>query len=171
MVQKSKKKVNYEKSWSALAIARLMIGFVFFWAFIDKAFGLGLATPAAKAWLAGGSPTTGFLTGVSKGAGPFADFFGAMIGNPFVDWLFMLGLLGIGVALMLGVGLRVAAVTGTILLVMMWAAELPLTNNPIVDDHLVYAVVLWVVALAPRRWSIANWWLSQPSVKKNPWLW
>ena len=170
MVRKAKK-VTYEKSWSALAVARIMLGFIFFWAFIDKTFGLGFATKAEKAWMAGASPTSGFLTGASKGASPFADFFGSLIGNPVVDWLFMLGLLGIGLALVLGIGLRVAAIAGSILLVLMWAAELPMINNPLIDDHIVYAVVLWVIALAPRRWSLANWWLKQPSVKKNAWLW
>lgn len=42
----------------------------------------------------------------------------------------------------LGVGTRIAAVTGTLMLVLMWAAELPLANNPFMDEHLIYAVVL-----------------------------
>ncbi|MBB4941692.1 archaellin [Streptosporangium album] len=37
----------------------------------------------------------------------------------------MLGLLGIGAALVLGAGIRVAAVTGTLLLVLMWAPSRP----------------------------------------------
>ena len=101
---KSKRTVNYEKAWYALAAARILLGFYFFWAFLDKTMGLGFATPAEKAWVLGGSPTTGFLSGVN---GPFANFFADMAGNPFVDWLFMLGLLGIGLSLILGIGLRV----------------------------------------------------------------
>ena len=38
-----------------LAALRLVLGFTFMWAFIDKLFGLGYATPAAKAWISGGS--------------------------------------------------------------------------------------------------------------------
>ena len=94
-----------------------------------------------------------------------------MAGQGWVDWLFMLGLLGIGLALVLGIGLRAAAVAGTALLVMMWAALIPLENNPLVDDHLVYALVLWVVAFGRREWSLTEWWLSHKSVKKNQWLW
>ncbi|MEU1390068.1 hypothetical protein ABZ444_29030, partial [Nonomuraea sp. NPDC005730] len=43
------------------AVARIAIGWIFLWAFLDKTFGWGFATPAGKAWVAGGSPTTGFL--------------------------------------------------------------------------------------------------------------
>jgi thiosulfate dehydrogenase [quinone] large subunit len=154
-----------------LALARLMVGFIFLWAFIDKLFGLGFATASAKAWIAGGSPTSGFLKmGVNQDS-PFAQFFSGLAGQAWVDWLFMLGLLGIGLALVLGIGLRVAAVTGTILLVMMWAAEIPLKANPVIDEHLVYATMLWVFAFSRRECSLTNWWLKQNFVKKNSWLW
>ena len=120
--------------WYALAAARVMVGFVFLWAFLDKTLGLGFATQHGKAWLDGVSPTTGFLKFGVNEKSPLFDFFQSLAGNPLVDWLFMLGLLGIGLALMLGIGLRVAAVAGTTLLMMMWAAEVPLENNPLVDD-------------------------------------
>ena len=42
-----------------LAVFRVAIGFAFLWAFLDKTFGFGYATPAAKAWINGGSPTKG----------------------------------------------------------------------------------------------------------------
>ncbi len=165
------KKVNYENAWYALAVARVLVGFVFLWAFLDKTMGLGFMTPHAKAWVLGGSPTTGFLKGVE---GPFASFFNGLAGNVMVDWLFMLALLGLGLSLILGVGLRVAAVAGTVLLVMMWMAEFPMVGkatNPLVDDHLIYAAMLWVFALAPRKLSLVDTWLETPYVKKNQWLW
>ena len=163
-----KKQVTYEKAWYALAVARVLVGFVFLWAFLDKLLGLGLSTKVSSAWINGGSPTTGFLKGAS---GDFAPFFNGLAGNALVDWLFMLGMLGVGVALILGVGLRIAAVSGGAILVLMWLASLPLVTNPIIDDHLVYAVVLVVVALAPRKLSLSNWWLKLSVVKKNAWLW
>ncbi|MEV4461832.1 hypothetical protein AB0J39_38970, partial [Microbispora sp. NPDC049633] len=49
----------------AWAAARIAIGWVFLWAFLDKTFGFGFATPAAKAWTNGASPTTGFLKGTA----------------------------------------------------------------------------------------------------------
>jgi thiosulfate dehydrogenase (quinone) large subunit len=53
----------------SLALLRIATGFTFLWAFLDKTFGFGYATPAAKAWIHGGSPTKGFLAGVD--VGPF----------------------------------------------------------------------------------------------------
>ena len=166
-----KKHPTYKNAWYALALTRLMLAFVFLWAFFDKALGLGFATKAESAWVAGGSPTAGFLSfGVNEHS-PMASFFAELAGQAWVDWIFMLGLLGIGLALLLGVGLRLAAVSGSIMLVLMWLAVFPLENNPLIDDHIVYAVVLWVVALSRREWSLTDWWLSNKFVKKNSWLW
>ena len=80
-----------------LALARLSIGFVFLWAFVDKLFGFGFATPSERAWINGGSPTSGFLSVVE---GPFKGFFNGMAGYAWADWLIMVGLSGIGVACM-----------------------------------------------------------------------
>src|SRR5687767_340967 len=111
-----------------LAGLRLALGWVFLWAFIDKMFGLGMATPAKGAWIDGGSPTRGFLG--KAVAGPFEGFYHSIAGAAWADWLFMIGLLAIGTALILGVGMRVAAVAGGALLVLMWTAVLPPENNP-----------------------------------------
>ena len=75
---------------------RLALGFTFLWAFIDKVFGFGFATPSERAWINGGSPTKGFLSGSE---GPFAGFYHNIAGTGFANWAFMLGLLGIGGAL------------------------------------------------------------------------
>ncbi|MFD1546068.1 hypothetical protein [Nonomuraea guangzhouensis] len=148
------------------AIARISIGWIFLWAFLDKTFGWGFATPANRAWISGGSPTTGFLKGTGENA--LGGFFSALAGQPWVDWLFMLGLLGIGTALILGVGLRIAAVTGSLLLVLMWAAELPLANNPFMDDHIIYAIVLVGLALAGAGTTLGLGKL--PIIQRNPYL-
>jgi thiosulfate dehydrogenase [quinone] large subunit len=127
-------------------LTRIAIGWVFLWAFLDKTFGWGFATPANRAWLEGGSPTTGFLKGTGENA--LGGFFAGLAGQAWVDWLFMAGLLGVGAALVLGVGTRVAAAAGGLMLLLMWAAELPLTTNPFMDDHIVYAIVLVGLAMA-----------------------
>src|SRR6266498_3673838 len=80
-----------------LAVLRVGTGLVFLWAFFDKTFGWGYATPSARAWINGGSPTKGFLSNVD--VGPFADTFRSWAGATWADWLFMAGLLGVGVAL------------------------------------------------------------------------
>lgn len=166
-----KKTASYSNAWYALAATRILLGFVFLWAFLDKTFGLGQATISANAWVNGGSPTNGFLKMGVNEKSPFVDFFHGLAGSPVIDFLFMTGLLGLGLALVLGIGLRIAAVAGTALLLMMWAAVLPLENNPLVDDHIVYASVLWVIAAGRRELSVAKWWTSLDTVKKNKWLW
>ena len=151
------------------ATTRIALGVVFFWAFIDKLFGLGFATPSERSWLNGGSPTTGYLSGVE---GPFGGVFNAMSGQAWADWLFMAGLLGIGAALLLGVAMRITAVSGALLLTFMYLASLPLENNPVVDDHLVYAIVL--VGLAAVRagdtFGLGRAWRRIPLVQRNAWL-
>ncbi len=168
---KQKKQSSHLIGYYTLAVTRIMVGFIFLWAFLDKTMGLGFATAKGKAWVDGVSPTSGFLKFGVNEKSPFVDFFHDLAGNPFIDWLFMLGLLGIGLALILGIGVRIAAVSATILLAMMWAAELPLENNPIIDDHLVYIAIIWVVALMPRKLSFIDQWLQNDYVKKHQWLW
>src|SRR6202163_3784920 len=121
------------------AVTRLCMGWVFLWPFLDKLFGLGHETSAAHAWINGGSPTFGFLSGAT---GPFAGFYQSIAGAGLVNWLFMIGLLGIAVALLLGVGMRIAAVSGAVLLVLMWSASLPPQDDIFMDNHIIYAIVL-----------------------------
>lgn len=165
-----KKSTTNQAAWSWLGGGRILIGLIFLWAFFDKLFGLGLATTAEKAWINGGSPTTGFLSHVQ---GPFADLFNAMAGNVAADVLFMAGLLGIGVALTFGIVVRAGAICGVALLTLMWLASFPLENNPVIDEHVVYAAFLVAVALAvpQQRLGLHKQWQSLPTVKKNPWLW
>jgi len=152
-----------------LAGIRLALGFVFLWAFLDKTFGLGFATTSAKAWINGGSPTSGFL-GSAKG--PFAGAYHAIAGTSVANVLFMTALFAIGTALILGIGMRVAAAAGALLTVMMWSAVLPPTSNPLIDDHLIYAAILVVLALlaAGNTAGLGRVWAAVPIVQRNPWL-
>jgi thiosulfate dehydrogenase [quinone] large subunit len=164
-----------------LAVLRLATGFIFLWAFFDKTFGWGYATPSERAWVNGGSPTKGFLSNVD--VGPFAETFRSWAGDAWADWLFMAALLGVGVALVAGVALRIAAASGGILMLLMWAAEWPLakvnesgeptmSTNPLVDSHIIYAIVLIVLALtyAGRTWGLGKVWEQIPIVHRNRWL-
>ena len=149
-------------------LTRLSLGWVFLWAFLDKTFGLGFATENKDSWLEGGSPTFGFLT--FGAAGPFKGTYNDIAGQAWADWLFMLGLLGIGVALMAGVFMNLASWAGTVLLVLMWTAVLPPENNPFMDDHLIYALVLLLLAaMGAGRWlGLGGWWERQDMVQKHP---
>jgi thiosulfate dehydrogenase (quinone) large subunit len=154
----------------AWGITRIMLGWIFLWAFIDKALGLGFATERADAWVNGGSPTYGFLEFGT--AGPFAGAYQAIAGAAWADWLFMVGLLGLGVALMLGIGMRIAAVSGTVLLVMMWSAALPPATNPFLTYHLIWAVTLIGLAAigAGRYVGFGRAWERLSIVQKFPFL-
>ena len=152
------------------ATLRVVMGFTFLWAFVDKLFGFGYATPSAKAWINGGSPTKGFLSGSADG--PFESFYKGIAGAGWADWAFMVALLGLGVALTLGIGMRVAAVSGALLYLMMWSVVLPPQTNPIVDDHIIGALVLIGLALlhAGDTFGLGRWWKHQPVVRQNRWL-
>ncbi|MDT4986493.1 MAG: thiosulfate dehydrogenase (quinone) large subunit [Micromonosporaceae bacterium] len=153
-----------------LAGVRLALGWIFLWAFLDKLFGLGHDTTSAKSWINGGSPTKGFLGSAS--AGPLRAFSHSIAGAGVVDVLFMAALLGIGVALMLGVGMRLAAGAGAVLTVLMWSVVLPPANNPFMDDHLIYAAVLIVLALlgAGNTLGWGRRWARLPLVQRASWL-
>jgi thiosulfate dehydrogenase [quinone] large subunit len=165
----------------ALAVLRIATGLVFLWAFLDKTFGLGYATPGERAWIAGGSPTKGFLGSVD--VGPFQGAFHAIAGTWWADWLFMLGLLGIGVAVTAGVALRISAIAGTVMMLLMWLAEFPpatvtadgspaSSSNPLIDYHVVYALALIALALtyAGHTWGLGRRWAELPLVQRNRWL-
>ncbi|MFE4050152.1 hypothetical protein [Streptomyces sp. YIM B13518] len=163
------------------AVARVLMGFVFLWAFLDKTFGFGYATASGKGWIDGGSPTEGFLGHVA--VGPMESTFHAWAGAAWADWLFMLGLLGIGLALTAGVALRLAAFAGTVMMALMWVAEWPpakhlsdgsasMSTNPFVDYHLVYAVVLIALAAvsAGDAFGLGRLWARLPLVRDHGWL-
>lgn len=154
-----------------LAITRFVLGIQFFWAFIDKLFGLGFATQAENAWIRGGSPTFGFLT---KGAtGPFSQIYNSIGGKGFTDWLFMLALLFLGVAIILGIGMKIAAISGSVLMFFMWSAALPKPNNFFqIDDHVLIILILLILLFtkAGQIAGLGKWWVSTRLVKKAPYL-
>lgn len=150
-------------------LIRLCLGWTFLWPFLDKTFGLGHETPSANAWIDGGSPTTGFLAGAS---GPFAGIYHSLSGAAWADWGFMIGLLLIGIALLAGIGMRIAAISGAVLMLLMWTASLPPANNLFMDDHIIYALVLLGLAAvdAGRTLGLGRQWESTDLVRRHPWL-
>lgn len=171
----------------ALAVLRIGFGLTFLWAFFDKLLALGFHTGVSTnpetgvetvsrfgdaAWINGGSPTEGFLMYGVPADNPFKDFFNSMAGAAWADWLFMIGLLGIGLALTLGFGIRIAAATGALLYGLMWLASLPLENNPVIDDHVLGAISVIVLALtlAGDTWGIGKGWAKTHLVREYPFL-
>ena len=144
------------------------MGFIFLWPFFDKLLGLGFATAASKSWLLGNSPTYGFLTFGTKG--PLVFIFKAMAGNVFVDWVFMVELLFIGISLLLGIARKISCYGGTLMLFLMWLAAIPPENNPIIDEHIIYGLILLVLANIRTNFSLTKKWEKLSFVKKNEWL-
>lgn len=143
------------------ALTRLSLGWTFLWPYLDKMFGFHHQTASAKAWIHGGSPTKGFLSGAS---GPLAGFYHSFAGAARADWGFMLGLLCIAVALLLGIGMRAAAISGAVLLVLMWSASFPPSDDLFMDNHIVYALVLLGLAVvgAGNTLGLGRWWTHRP---------
>lgn len=161
-----------------LATLRIAFGLTFLWAFLDKMFALGFHTgydqagvldrfgPAA--WINGGSPSEGFLKFGAEG--PFKGFYNSIGGTVWVDTLFMLGLLGIGLALTLGIGMRIAGATGALLYLMMWTVVLPPENHPFLDDHILGGLSLVALALlnAGNTWGLGRIWSKTDLVERHP---
>ena len=148
----------------ALAVLRIAFGLTFLWAFVDKLLALGFSTGRDEAgvvdrfgdaaWINGGSPTEGFL---KFGAdGPFEGFYHSIAGAAWADVLFMLGLLGIGVALTAGAAMRLACAAGVVLYLLMWTVVLPPETNPVLDDHVLGALTFVVLGLlaAGDTWGL-----------------
>lgn len=147
---------------------RLVLGWTLLWAFLDKLLGLGYATPSERAWINGGSPTAGYLQFAVSG--PLSGFYQDLVGNSAIDALFMLALISIGVALILGVGTKISGIAGAVLMLLLWSTHLPPANNPITDDHIVYAILfVAMIFVRPGRWlGLGNWWANTPLVKRFP---
>ncbi|WP_062079082.1 DoxX family protein [Demequina globuliformis] len=177
--------VGSKAGWVMLSVTRIVIGFYFFWAFIDKLFGLGFATCRQEdgtievmcdsAWLNGARITEGYL---GSSSGPFADFFADLGTMAWTDWPFMIGLLGIGLALMLGIGTRVAMWAGSLMLAMMWISHSwpnqgGNATNPFVDDHIIMIVAIIAVVLLEVRYQavgLGERWKRMEIVQKQRWL-
>jgi thiosulfate dehydrogenase [quinone] large subunit len=114
--------------------------------------------------------------------GPFQSAFHSIAGTWYADWLFMLGMLGLGLALITGVAVRAAAAAGVVILAMMWFAEFPFaqhtstgapsaSSNPLTDYHFIYAAVLVVLAAtsAGSTWGLGRRWAKVPFVSAHRW--
>jgi thiosulfate dehydrogenase (quinone) large subunit len=173
--------VMHSAARKGLAALRIGFGLTFLWAFVDKLFALGFHTGVndqtgavdrfgPDAWINGGSPTFGFLKfGVSPD-NPFHGFYTGIAGAAWADWLFMAGMLGIGLALTLGFGIRIAAGSAVALYLMMWTASMPLQTNPVIDDHILglLTVIVLALTLAGDTWGIGKTWAKTNIVRRFP---
>jgi thiosulfate dehydrogenase (quinone) large subunit len=157
---------NVRYLWVAI---RLGMAWTFLWPFFDKMFGLGHQTTSAQAWINGGNPTKGFLAGST---GAFSSFYQSIAGAGVVNVLFMVGLLGIGLALAPGIAMKPAAIAGATMLVLMWSASLPPSDDLFLDNHIIYALLLIGLAAvgAGKTFGLGKRWERIELVQRHRWL-
>ncbi|WP_245927394.1 hypothetical protein [Nocardioides silvaticus] len=173
--------ITHRNARRGLAALRIGFGLTFLWAFFDKLLALGYATGknpetgvvdrfGPDAWINEGNPTFGFLTFGVPEDNPFRETFNSIAGDAWTNWLFMAGLLGIGLALTFGVGIRIAGIAGAAMYLLMWVASLPLENNPVIDDHLLgaVAVIVFALTLAGDTWGFGKLWAKTNLVRRFP---
>ncbi len=81
----------------------------------------------------------------------------------------MFGLLAVGLALILGIGRKIAAITGALMMVILWVASIPLVHNPFMDEHLIYALMLLIVGFTKHHGIIlVPQWNELGFVQKYP---
>ena len=162
----------------ALALLRIGFGLTFLWAFFDKLLALGFHTGYDQdgkldrfgdaAWINGAAPPRASSSSAPTARSRASTTASAAPSGPTA--LFMLALLGIGLALTLGIGMRVAAAAGAVLYLMMWTVALPPENNPVIDDHILGAISMVVLAAyyAGDTWGLGKTWASTHLVKDAP---
>ena len=137
---------EYSEHWIGYAIVsmRVVMGWVLLQGGITKLITYLDADPAND-WTA-----AGFLTHLPEG-NPFTGAFAAMAGVPLVDVLVTWGLTLTGLGLVLGALVRWNAFWGAVMMLTFWAASLtgglaaglPIAHGWVVDDHRVYAALLF----------------------------
>jgi thiosulfate dehydrogenase [quinone] large subunit len=156
---------EYPAARVVLALARLTIGWMFLWAAIDRVFGLGY--PTDEGMLSGGTPV---IDRLEESRGPLEGMFQWLADVPGIEWIAVVGLALVGLAVMLGVGFRAASTVGVVVAVLAFLAVLPPEANPVVDRHLVYAAVLAGMALANagEELGLGRWWSRRRFVQRHP---
>lgn len=137
----------------SLVLLRVGLGVLFFYAGWTK-------VTASEPWTA-----AGYLKGA---AGPLAETFKGLAANSTIDMLVMMGLTLGGLALILGIFTRLAAIGLAALMALIYLSHFPpAAPNWYVDDHIIYIAGLAVVAAfgAGRVWGLGKW-----AGKYSPWL-
>jgi len=121
------------------------------------------------AWVKGGSSTDGVLLYALKG--PVKGLYDGLAGQTWVEWVYMLSMLLIGLALILGIGTRLAAIGGIIWMTIFYTATaIWPEHNPFVVEHVVNVVLLTALALlgAGSYLGLGDWWNRTRLVRSLP---
>ena len=105
----------------------------------------------------GHSPTQGFIGATH---GPLAFIVQNLpAGVDDFGWMFALG--GLGIALTLGICMRIAGWGGSLLNIMIWFSGFPPASNPVIDgEHMAFAFSLLLLAFlhAGNWFGLGRWW-------------
>lgn len=151
--------VTSPASVKALALLRIALGWLFFYAGITK-----VLNPAwsSKGYLLGAKTFSGFYAWLaSDGILPVVDFLN--------EW----GLTLIGASLILGIGVRLSGLLGAAMMLLYWfpVLEFPKVDHGyLVDDHVVYALALlyFSASRAGRAYGLEEWCTRLPICAKFP---
>jgi thiosulfate dehydrogenase [quinone] large subunit len=167
---------EYSETWIGYSMVglRVVMGWVLLQGGLTKLVTYLDANPENN-WTA-----AGYLANAIPQGNPFAGVFTAMAGSPLIDVLNMWGLTLTGLALILGVLVRWSAFWGAIMMLFYWAAALqggllaglPLAHGWVVDDHIVYAALLFGLGAfgAGRILGLDARIEEMGFVQNNPWL-
>jgi thiosulfate dehydrogenase [quinone] large subunit len=98
--------------------------------------------------LAIGFSVEGFLQNAIPAANPVPELWTFFASVPGINYLISIGLILLGLSLLFGIGVRVAAIAGTLMMVMFWFATYPFPKAVvfIVQKNVIYAVLLLAAA-------------------------
>lgn len=143
---------------TAVVSLRLIMGWLFLYSGITKVLD--------PEWTA-----SGYLMHAVPEGNPFAGIWTTLAGIPLVDILFQFGLTLVGLGLILGAFTRWNAFWGSVMMLLIWASSLPLEHGIVVDEHIVYIVVLFgLSAVGAGRIAGLDPSLESALANDIPWL-
>ena len=158
----------------AILALRVTMGWVLLQGGVTKLITYLDADPATN-WTA-----AGYLANAIPEGNPFGELWLGMAGSPMVDILVMWGLTLTGLGLILGAFVRWNAFWGAVMMLMFWAAALqggitaglPIAHGWVVDDHMVYAALLFGLGAigAGRILGLDAYLEDLDVVQNNAWL-
>ncbi|ELZ83244.1 MULTISPECIES: DoxX family protein [Haloferax] len=167
---------DYSERWVgySLFLLRVVMGWTLFQGGITKLVTYLDADPSNN-WTA-----AGYLANAIPAGNPLMGLWSSMAGSPLIDMLNMWGLTLAGLALILGAFVRFSAFWGAVMMLFYWAAALeggilaglPLAHGWVVDDHIVYAVLLFGLGAfgAGRILGVDAYLENMEFVRRNRWM-
>jgi len=140
-------------------LLRLFLGIIMFYAGITK-----VLTPN---WSA-----SSFLTGQAT-YGPFKEVFLIFANSSLVDFLVMWGLTLIGLALIVGLFVRLASFFGIFLMVMFYLPRIPPAPPAwFIEEHAIYATIflLLIFTKSSSYLGLQKYFIKTKFAKKNKWI-